>query len=133
LKQAEALDPNSPYIQIIAHQGMAFLNMERHGPLEETMRQYRDLADESHRYIKSFKPALEKAGFDPVKLYGRDPFDASGLPTSAQFEKAMDQSRYVQFEREYYKTHTQSPGRPLSTMQSGTLETLRKRQRGGEK
>lgn len=133
LKQAEALDPHSPYIQIIAHQGMAFLNMERHGPLEETMRQYRDLADESHKYITSFRPALEKAGFDPVKLYGRDPFDASGLPTREQFEKAMDQSRYVQFEREFYKSHPKSPGRALEAMQGQTIEYLRKRQRGGQK
>ena len=99
LKQAESLDSRSAFIQIMAHQAMAFLNQERHGPLEETLRQYRDLADETHQYLSRFRPVFEKAGFDPVKLYGRDPFDARGLPTSEQFEKAMNQSRYVQFER----------------------------------
>ena len=97
------------------------------------MRQYRDLAAESHAYLKSFKPALEKAGFDPVKLYGRDPFDASGLPSPEQFQKAMDQSTYIQFERKFYQTHRQSPGRKLSEMNRKTLDSLMKRQRGGER
>ena len=133
LKQAEAADPDSSYIQIIAHQGMAFLNMQKHGPLEETMRQYRDLAEEAHKYIKSFKPVLEKAGFDPGKLYGRDPFDASGLPNKDQFEKAMNDSKYIQFEREYYRTHARGTGRTLNEMQKDTIDYIRKRQKGGEK
>jgi hypothetical protein len=130
LQQAEAQDPDSVYIQIIAHHGMAVMNMERHGPLEETMRQYRHLAQESHSYISSFRPALEKAGFDPVKLYGRDPFDSSRLPSSDQLEKAMNESRYVQFEREYYKSHKTSPGGKLSTMKSETIKWMQERQRG---
>ncbi len=133
MKQAESLDPGSVFIQIIAHQGMAFLNMEKHGPLEETMRQYRDLAEEGHKYISSFRPALEKAGFDPVKLYGRDPFDARGLPSSEQFEKAMNQSRYVQFERDYYSRHLRGPARAVKDLQPEAFEYLKKRRRGGQR
>ncbi len=130
LQKAEAKDPDSPFIQIIAHHGMSVLNMERHGPLEETMRQYRHLAEESHRYISGYRQALEKAGFDPVKLYGRDPFDASRLPSAETLDKAMDQSRYIQFEREYYQKDRKSHPHKLSSMEKSTIKHLKLRQKG---